>query len=126
MDIKNALNSIIRSHEKDVLKPLYTSWGENLDPEHVWKEYPRPQMVRSNYTILNNINKIYFIHTDTNESHKCNFFFGIVHIEQGDNRNNKDIHYENNYAKNIYYLGAHIHVFKHLAKHFGGVNNQKF
>lgn len=55
MDIKNAINSIIRSHEKDVLKPLYTPWGENLDSEHVWEEYPRPQMVRSNYTILNGL-----------------------------------------------------------------------
>jgi len=55
MDLKNALQSIIRSHEKDVLKPLYTPWGENLDKEHVWEEYPRPQMVRSNYTILNGL-----------------------------------------------------------------------
>jgi len=55
MDIKNALQSIIRSHEKDVLKPLYTTWGENLDTEHVWEEYPRPQMVRTNYTILNGL-----------------------------------------------------------------------
>lgn len=53
MDLKNALQSIIRSHEKDVLKPLYTPWGEKLDSTHVWEEYPRPQMVRTNYTILN-------------------------------------------------------------------------
>lgn len=53
MDLKNALQSIIRSHENDVLKPLYTPWGENLDTNHVWEEYPRPQMVRTNYTILN-------------------------------------------------------------------------
>lgn len=53
MDLKNAFQSIIRSHEKDVLKPLYTPWGENLDTAHVWVEYPRPQMVRNNYTILN-------------------------------------------------------------------------
>lgn len=55
MDIKNALQSIIRSHEKDVLKPLFTTWGENLDTNHVWEEYPRPQMVRSNYTVLNGL-----------------------------------------------------------------------
>ena len=55
MNIKNALQSIIRSHEKDVLEPLYTTRGDNLDVEHVWEEYPRPQMVRSNYTILNGV-----------------------------------------------------------------------
>ncbi len=55
MDIKNALHSIIKSHEKDVLVPLYTPWGETLTPEHVWEEYPRPQMVRQNYTVLNGL-----------------------------------------------------------------------
>lgn len=53
MDLKNAVGSIIRSHEKDILRPLYTPWGETLDEKHVWEEYPRPQMVRTNYTILN-------------------------------------------------------------------------
>ena len=30
-----------------------TEWGEALDPEHILPEYPRPQMVRPQYTILN-------------------------------------------------------------------------
>lgn len=55
MDIRNALQSIIRSHKKDILNPLYTTWGENTDTNHVWEEYPRPQMVRTNYTILNGL-----------------------------------------------------------------------
>lgn len=55
MDLKNALQSIIRSHEKDILTPLYTPWGETLDKEHVREEYPRPQMVRDNFTILNGL-----------------------------------------------------------------------
>lgn len=55
MDIKNALRSIIKSHEKDVLTPLYTPWGEALNSEHILEEYPRPQMVRQNYTILNGL-----------------------------------------------------------------------
>ncbi len=55
MNFKNALGSIIRSHEKDVLRPLFTPWGETLNSEHVWEEYPRPQMVRGNYTILNGL-----------------------------------------------------------------------
>ncbi len=32
---------------------LRTVWGENLDPENVLKEYPRPQMVRDSYENLN-------------------------------------------------------------------------
>lgn len=32
---------------------LYTTWGEKLDPNHVLEEYPRPQLRRNNYTILN-------------------------------------------------------------------------
>ena len=35
------------------MKQLYTIWGEQLDPEHVLPEYPRPQMVRNNYLSLN-------------------------------------------------------------------------
>lgn len=35
------------------MKQLCTVWGEKLDPEHVLEEYPRPQMVRDNYRILN-------------------------------------------------------------------------
>ncbi len=32
---------------------LYTTWGEQLNPDHVLEEYPRPQLRRDNYTILN-------------------------------------------------------------------------
>lgn len=53
MKLKNALENIHKTHEKDTLHPLSTPWGENLDPEHVWEEYPRPQMRRQNYHMLN-------------------------------------------------------------------------
>ena len=33
--------------------PLMTSWGEKMTPENAWREYPRPQMVRANWTNLN-------------------------------------------------------------------------
>ena len=33
--------------------PLFTKWGENVTPSNAWREYPRPQMVRSNWTNLN-------------------------------------------------------------------------
>ena len=33
--------------------PLMTKWGEKVTPENAWREYPRPQMVRGNWTNLN-------------------------------------------------------------------------
>ena len=33
--------------------PLMTEWGEKVTPENAWREYPRPQMVRENWTCLN-------------------------------------------------------------------------
>lgn len=53
MNLKNAITNISRSHEKDRIHDLYTPWGEQLDPEHVWQEYPRPQMKRKHYHMLN-------------------------------------------------------------------------
>lgn len=53
MDILNCIRNINKSHENDVLARLTTVWGERLNPEHVLEEYPRPQLKRDNYTILN-------------------------------------------------------------------------
>ena len=33
--------------------PLMTPWGEKITPANAWREYPRPQMVRPNWTNLN-------------------------------------------------------------------------
>ncbi|MBO7686860.1 MAG: beta-galactosidase [Kiritimatiellae bacterium] len=33
--------------------PLMTTWGEKITPENAWREYPRPQMARANWTNLN-------------------------------------------------------------------------
>lgn len=35
--------------------PLMTTWGENIDPQNVLPEYPRPQMVRAEWMNLNGI-----------------------------------------------------------------------
>lgn len=35
--------------------PIMTTWGENIDPEHVWEEYPRPQQERQEWMNLNGI-----------------------------------------------------------------------
>ncbi|SFV02959.1 glycoside hydrolase family 2 protein [Butyrivibrio sp. INlla21] len=53
MDLIDAIKTIDKPHEDDVLNRLYTTWGENLDPEHVLTEYPRPQFVRDSYVNLN-------------------------------------------------------------------------
>lgn len=37
------------------MKQLYTRWGKNLDKEHVLEEYPRPLMLRKNYSCLNGV-----------------------------------------------------------------------
>ncbi len=53
MDLKNMLKSANIKKESKQTYQLYTVWGENLDPENVLKEYPRPQLKRESYTNLN-------------------------------------------------------------------------
>ena len=53
MNIKDAIKSIQLGKKHSNPKKLYTPWGEKLDPEHVHEEYPRPQMVRSQWECLN-------------------------------------------------------------------------
>lgn len=56
MKIKDAVSSMQKEHPEDTLAPLYTPWGETIkktDTENVWQEYPRPQLERDNYRILN-------------------------------------------------------------------------
>ena len=53
MDLIDALRSIDKPHEDDVLNRLFTPWGEKLDKNHVLQEYPRPQFVRDSYINLN-------------------------------------------------------------------------
>src|SRR5262249_22060887 len=35
--------------------PLTTRWTADVSPDHVWPEYPRPQMVRRDWTNLNGL-----------------------------------------------------------------------
>lgn len=53
MNLLYALRSLRLFSKKEKLSPLLTSWGENLNPDHVLEEYPRPQMVRDSYVNLN-------------------------------------------------------------------------
>ena len=53
MNLKEAIGSLHQEHPEDTVKPLYTPWGENLDRDRVWPEYPRPQLVREQFETLN-------------------------------------------------------------------------
>lgn len=55
MNIKDAIRTLRFKGEKPANNQLYTVWGENLDPGDVLGEYPRPQLRRDNYTILNGL-----------------------------------------------------------------------
>lgn len=56
MKIKDAVTSLSKEHPEDSLTPLYTPWGEQIKQEEdpqIWQEYPRPQLRRKDYHILN-------------------------------------------------------------------------
>ena len=52
-DMKGALPHFKKTEKKEKPQQLMTIWGEHFDPERVREEYPRPQMVRDGYEILN-------------------------------------------------------------------------
>ncbi len=55
MKIGDAFASLHQEHPEDVLNPLYTPWGEEIEEgtREAWQEYPRPQLVREQYKMLN-------------------------------------------------------------------------
>ncbi len=53
MKIKDVVKTFMLSKKKIPYNQLYTKWGEELDADHILEEYPRPQLKRDNYTILN-------------------------------------------------------------------------
>lgn len=53
MDFKDALRTFKFKKKIEGYHQLYSKWGEQLDSEHVLEEYPRPQLQRDNYSILN-------------------------------------------------------------------------
>ncbi|MCM1127041.1 MAG: glycoside hydrolase family 2 [Lachnospiraceae bacterium] len=65
MNLSDAIKSIIRPHKDDKLTALTTVWGERLDPANLLAEYPRPQMRRNDYTVLNGLWDYAFTDTDT-------------------------------------------------------------
>lgn len=83
MQIKNVIQAMQLGKKKGKHHMLFTNWGQSIaekyllmrdgrttgvkpearDLEPVLNEYPRPQMVRENYTILNGVWKYAFSHT---------------------------------------------------------------
>ena len=53
MKLKDAVRTLLFKNKDIKYNQLYTDWGANLEPDKVLQEYPRPQLRRSNYTILN-------------------------------------------------------------------------
>lgn len=53
MKIKDVVKTFMLSKKNMPYNQLYTKWGQNIDTEHVLEEYPRPQLKRDNFKILN-------------------------------------------------------------------------
>lgn len=56
MKLKEAMDCLHQERSDDPIIPLYTPWGEAMaqsGTEAVWQEYPRPQLERDHFRILN-------------------------------------------------------------------------
>lgn len=53
IDVREALKSALSSTPVGEQATLLTTWGEQLHPDHVLDQYPRPQMVRNSFINLN-------------------------------------------------------------------------
>jgi beta-galactosidase/beta-glucuronidase len=53
MKLNDAVRTLLFHKKSKEYHQLYTKWGESMQEDHVLTEYPRPQMRRSSYTILN-------------------------------------------------------------------------
>lgn len=53
MNIKDMLHAMRVGKEISAPTVLDTPWGESLDTNHILEQYPRPQLVRKNFEILN-------------------------------------------------------------------------
>lgn len=46
---------LVAADWKPAPTPLMTKWGKQVTPQNVWKEYPRPQLVRQDWLNLNGL-----------------------------------------------------------------------
>ena len=65
MNLKDAAANLNQAHPEDTLHPLYTPWGELLmrsgSYDDILSEYPRPQMGRTDYHMLNGLWEYAFV-----------------------------------------------------------------
>ena len=73
MNLLNAIKTVRLFKKQEELIPLKTKWSQQLDPNHVLEDYPRPQMKRDNYINLNG-----FYHYAINQQKE------IPHLFQGE------------------------------------------
>ena len=64
LNIKKVIDAKPKEHAKVELKPLYTPWGEKLNPLTVLTEHPTPQFERAEYQILNGKWQCVFVHDE--------------------------------------------------------------
>lgn len=74
MNFKDALRTFRFKKKTKGYHQLYSKWGEQLDLEHVLEEYPRPQLQRDNYSILNG----YWNYAITKEAKSPDVFDGKI------------------------------------------------
>jgi beta-galactosidase/beta-glucuronidase len=72
--LKDAVRTLLFKGNNQTYHQLYTKWGEKLDPEHVLEEYPRPQLRRNEYTVLNG----YWSYSITEDGNKPESFEGRI------------------------------------------------
>ncbi len=124
MDIMDAALNINKNREDDILARLTTVWGENLSPDHVLEEYPRPQLKRDNYQILNG----YWNYAITNSSAAPSAYDGRIlvpfspeSILSGVERQLKPHEYLW-YERNVSVTPEEYRSGKRLLLHFGAVD----
>ena len=74
MKFKDAIRTLKFKNKDALFNQLYTVWGSNIDPNNILAEYPRPQLRRSNYTILNG----YWNYNITKEEVKPPYYDGKI------------------------------------------------
>lgn len=123
MNLKDAVRTLLF---KDKLQgenhQLYTRWGRELNPEEVLPEYPRPQLRRENYTILNGTWEYGITKKEKKPEHydgKILVPFSPESVLSGVNRQLKPeeyLWYERNFEVGYQYPGSR------LILHFGAVD----